>query len=235
MNILAFDTCFDACSACVARSSAAGIEVLASALEQFQTGHAERLVPMIEEVMAQAGAGFPEMDRIAVTVGPGTFTGTRIGIAAARGLALVTGAPVVGASSLAVMAIVAERELESRNAAEDLVVAVDARRGEVYAQAFGMGARELLPPQLLPIEEAAQLGGSPALLVVGSGGAAVAEAAIREGRQAAARLPGLLPDATALAALAVDLAPGDGPVAPLYLRPPDAKPQDGKSIARAPQ
>jgi tRNA threonylcarbamoyladenosine biosynthesis protein TsaB len=235
MNILAFDTCFDACSVCVARSSAAGIEALASALEQFQTGHAERLVPMIAEVMAQAGVGFPDMDRIAVTVGPGTFTGTRIGIAAARGLALVTDVPVVGASSLAVMAIVAERELASRNAAEDLVVAVDARRGEVYAQAFGVSARELSPPQLLPIEAAAQLGGSPALLVVGSGSAAVAEAATRAGRQATASLPGLLPDATALAALAVDLAPGDGPVAPLYLRPPDAKPQDGKSIARAPQ
>jgi tRNA threonylcarbamoyladenosine biosynthesis protein TsaB len=236
MNILAFDTCFDACSACVARSGEACVEVLASALEQFQTGHAERLVPMIENVMAQAGVGFSDMDRIAVTVGPGTFTGTRIGVAAARGLALVTGAPVVGASSLAVMAMVAERELGSRISGEDLVVAVDARRGEVYVQAFGASARETLsPPLLLPIEEAAQLGGSSALLVVGSGATAVAEAATRAGRQATAHLPELLPDATALAALAVDLAPGDGPVAPLYLRPPDAKPQDGKSIARAPQ
>jgi tRNA threonylcarbamoyladenosine biosynthesis protein TsaB len=236
MNILAFDTCFDACSACVARRDATGVEVLASAFEQFQAGHAERLVPMIESVMVQAGLDFADIDRIAVTIGPGSFTGTRIGVAAARGLALVVGAPVIGVSSLAVMAGVGERELGTRNAAEDLIVAVDARRGEVYAQAFGKSAREAIsPPLLLPIEEVVQLGSSPTLLIVGSGAAAVAAAAARGGRQATARLPDLLPHSTALAALAVDLAPGDSPIAPLYLRPPDAKPQVGKSIARSPQ
>ncbi len=137
MNILAFDTCFDACSACVARTGDGVVEVLASALERFETGHAERLVPMIDEVMARAGVAFADIDRLAVTVGPGTFTGTRIGIAAARGLALATGIPVVGASSLAVMAEVAARELGPRKAGEDLLVAVDARRGEVYVQLFG--------------------------------------------------------------------------------------------------
>jgi tRNA threonylcarbamoyladenosine biosynthesis protein TsaB len=234
MNILAFDTCFDACSVCVGRAGAAGVDVLGNALETFQTGHAERLVPMIEEVMAQAGVGFSDVDRIAVTVGPGTFTGTRIGIAAARGLALVTNAPVVGASSLAVMAMVAERELGAREPGEDLLVAVDARRGEVYAQAFSPRASEAQsPPKLVSIEEAGRLGNAARFLVVGSGAAAVAEAAKHAGRQASAQLPGLLPDATALAVLAPDLAIGDDPVAPLYLRPPDAKPQDGKAIARA--
>ncbi len=236
MNILAFDTCFDACSACVARSGDAGVEVLGSTVERFETGHAERLVPMIDEVMASAGVTFGDLDRLAVTVGPGTFTGTRIGVAAARGLALVTGTAVVGVSSLAVMAEVAASELGIREAGEDLIVAVDARRGEVYTQLFGTSASDpQSPPLLLPTEEAALLGGSHAFVVVGSGGAVVAEAAARAGRRAKARLPDLLPDATALAALAVGLSPGEGPVAPLYLRPPDAKPQDGKSIARAPR
>jgi tRNA threonylcarbamoyladenosine biosynthesis protein TsaB len=234
MNILAFDTCFDACSACVAHSGNDGVEVRAGALEHFGTGHAERLVPMIDEVMARAGVAFADIDLLAVTVGPGTFTGTRIGIAAARGLALATGIAVVGASSLAVMAEVAAREVGSRKADEDLVVAVDARRGEVYAQLFGANgtdARSL--PLLLPVAEAAQLGSSGSLLVVGSGAAAVAEAATRAGRRGTARLADLLPEATALAALAVGLVPAEAPLAPLYLRPPDAKPQDGKSIARA--
>ncbi|HEX9881123.1 MAG TPA: tRNA (adenosine(37)-N6)-threonylcarbamoyltransferase complex dimerization subunit type 1 TsaB [Hyphomicrobium sp.] len=236
MNILAFDTCFGACSACVARGGDGGVEVLASALERFETGHAERLVPMIDEVMARAGMAFGDLDRIAVTAGPGTFTGTRIGIAAARGLALATGVAVVGASSLAVMAEVATRELGSRAADQNFVIAVDARRGEVYAQVFGADARDALsPPLLLPVEEAAQLGRGDALLVVGSGAPAVAEAATRAGRRATPHLAGLLPEASALAAMAAGLSPGESPVAPLYLRPPDAKPQDGKSIARAPR
>lgn len=234
MNILAFDTCFDACSACVARGGTSGVEVLAAAIERFETGHAERLVSMVDEVMARAGVSFTDIDRLAVTVGPGTFTGTRIGIAAARGLALSTGIPVVGTSSLSVMAEVAARDLGARDADQDLVVAVDARRGEVYAQAFAAGEREGAP-LLLPIEEAARLGRGAALLVVGSGAGVVAEAATRAGRRAEARLPDLLPDATALAALAVGLAPAEMPLAPLYLRAPDAKPQVGKSIARAPR
>jgi tRNA threonylcarbamoyladenosine biosynthesis protein TsaB len=234
MNILAFDTCFDACSACVARSCDGALEVLASASERFETGHAERLVPMIDEVMSQAGVSFADIDRLAVTVGPGTFTGTRIGIAAARGLALAIGIAMVGASSLAVMAEVAAAKLGPQEAAQDLMVAVDARRGEVYVQLFGARARDVLsPPLLLPVEEAAQFGGSRPLVIVGSGAAAVAETATRAGRQATARLADLLPEASALAALAVELAPAAEPLAPLYLRAPDAKPQDGKSIARA--
>src|ERR1044072_1264149 len=110
MNVLAFDTCFDACSVCVAQSRDEGIVELASALERFETGHAERLIPMIEEVMRDAGVAFEAIDRVAGTLGPGTFTGMRIGIAAARGLALSTGIATVGVSSLAVMAEVARRE-----------------------------------------------------------------------------------------------------------------------------
>jgi len=233
MNILAFDTCFDACSVAVARSGEGGAVALASALERFETGHAERLMPMIEEVMLKAGVAFADLDRLAVTVGPGTFTGTRIGIAAARGLALATGIAVVGTTSLAVMAEVAACELEDRRSGAELAVAVDARRGEVYVQLFGKDGLDVRsPPLLLNVEEAARLASEP-LLVVGSGGVAVAAAAARQGRHLTAQLPGLLPEAAALARMAVDLAPEGEPLAPLYLRPPDAKPQSDKSIARA--
>jgi tRNA threonylcarbamoyladenosine biosynthesis protein TsaB len=233
MNILAFDTCFEACSACVARRRDGDVVELAAALERFETGHAERLVPMVDEVMQWAGLAFVDLNRIAVTVGPGTFTGTRIGIAAARGFALVTEVALAGVSSLAVMADVAIRELGKRRHEESFAVAVDARRGEVYAQLFGAsGLDARSAPMLLPVEEAARLGSNGPLLIAGSGAAAVAEAAASEGRHAAACLPGLLPDASALARMAGELVPASAQLAPLYLRAPDAKAQAGKVIAR---
>jgi tRNA threonylcarbamoyladenosine biosynthesis protein TsaB len=197
-------------------------------MERFETGHAERLIPMIGEAMEEARVAFDELDRIAVTVGPGTFTGTRIGIAAARSLALATDAPTVGVSSLAVMAGVARRTID----AETLAVVTDARRGEVYAQLFSPVQDARSEPLVLSIDNAAELGGRGAITFVGSGAAAVAEAAVRRGRDARAALPDLLPDAMALAHLAAGLEASDAPLAPFYLRPPDAKPQD-KAIARA--
>ena len=227
MKILAFDTCFDGCSVCVAEQRDTAVVALSSRMERFETGHAERLIPMIGEAMEEARVAFGELDRIAVTVGPGTFTGTRIGIAAARSFALATNAPTVGVSSLAVMAEVARRTID----AETLAVVTDARRGEVYAQLFdGRGGRNS-EPLLLPIDDAARLGGHGAIMFVGSGAAAVAESAVRHGREARAVLPDLLPDAVALASIAAGLEASDTPLAPFYLRPPDAKPQD-KAIAR---
>lgn len=230
MNILALDTCFDACSVCLARARDGTTVELSSALERFESGHAERLAPMIAAVMRRAGMAFSELDRVAVTVGPGTFTGTRIGVAAARGLALATGVEVAGATSLAVMAEIAAGTL---GANVDLMIAVDARRGEVYAQLFAAsGKRAIEAPQVLSIEDAARLGGSIPVRIAGSGAEAVAQAAVRSGRRATACMPTLLPEASALARMASSLSPTQT-LQPLYLRPPDAKPQEGKAIARA--
>jgi len=230
MTLLAFDTCFDGCSVCLAQRREGGALELASAMERFETGHAERLVPMIGEAMERAGLAFSDIDEIAVTIGPGTFTGTRIGIAAARSFALATGARTGGYSSLAVMAGVARRDIAS----DLMAVVVDARRGEVYAQLFGRdgGRLPLSPPQLLKVSDAALMGGSERIMFVGSAASAVAEAAIASGRPAEASLPDLLPDAVALAHIAAAGAPSDEPLVPLYLRPPDARPQEGKAIAR---
>jgi tRNA threonylcarbamoyladenosine biosynthesis protein TsaB len=231
MHILAFDTCFDGCSACVAELQGGAVSILSAEFERFETGHAERLVPMIGEVMREAHVTFDQICRIAVTTGPGTFTGTRIGIAAARSLALATGAKTFAVSSLAVMAEAARAEVRD----ELLAVVVDARRGEVYAQVFaaGDGTNALTPPQLLMHEDAARVAGDRGIAFVGSGAAAVADIAAREGRHAVALLVDLVPDAAALAQLAGALPVSDAPLTPLYLRPPDAKPQDGKAIARA--
>lgn len=238
MHILAFDTCFDGCSACVAELQDGVVSILSARMDRFETGHAERLVPMIGEVMADAGVPFESLRRIAVTTGPGTFTGTRIGIAAARALALATNGETVGASSLLVMAEVARRELGGDIKKMDtLAVVVDARRGEVYAQVFG-GAGEKddtgSQPMLLSLDDASRLGGEARIVFVGSGADAVAAIAAGRGRDVVPLLPRLLPDAEALARVAAS-APASStvPLTPLYLRPPDAKPQDGKAVARA--
>ena len=100
MNLLAIDTALEACSVGVAVDG--GSPVFVS--ETIGRGHAERLFGMISAAMEQAGIGYAALDRIAVTIGPGSFTGIRVGIAAARGLALVTGCPVAGIGTLAVLA-----------------------------------------------------------------------------------------------------------------------------------
>lgn len=233
MNILAFDTCFGACSVAVGRDVGHEACHFEQAFERRQSGHAEALMGMIERTMAAGGLRFSALDRIAVTTGPGTFTGTRIGIAAARAFGLATGVALVGLSSLAVMAEELAGDVAATQGTEDLMIAVDARRGQVYAQIFGAGGLDAKSaPLLVTVLEAARMGGSGPIIVAGSGAEAVAAAAAGAGRLASARLPELEPDASRLLALAPRLEPQAAPPRPLYLRPPDARPQDGKSLAR---
>lgn len=231
MNVLAFDTCFGACSA--AASPASGGDVHAR-FERMDTGHAERLMPMIAEVMTAAGMPFDTLDRIAVAHGPGSFTGTRIAVAAARAIALTTKARAVSFSSLQVLASTAARRLgpELVHDARLLAIMVDARRDEVYVQVFSGGTPQA-GPAVMRIGDAAAFAIRERPLLAGSGAAAVALIARKAGVMLDAHLEDLMPDAVDLVALA-RLAQTDGqPVKPLYLRPADAKPQTGKSIERA--
>jgi tRNA threonylcarbamoyladenosine biosynthesis protein TsaB len=236
MNILAFDTCFGACSAAAGVGLGAAGERIESAFELRETGHAEALMPMIETVMRRAGLAFAELDRIAVTNGPGTFTGTRIGIAAARALALATRADVVTATSLWVMARGAVDRLGSGGDASPIAVAMDARRESVYLQVFDSAVSAPRgEPRLETVAAAAASLPDPVRLV-GSGAALVADAlrALRgTACTASVDLLDLKPDAATLARLAPDIVPEATP-SPLYLRPPDAKPQLEKAIPRAP-
>jgi tRNA threonylcarbamoyladenosine biosynthesis protein TsaB len=230
MNVLAFDTCFGAVSAAVCGTDARGLRVLAESYEARMSGHAERLVPMIDETVRRSGLALGDMDRLAVTMGPGGFTGVRVGVAAARALSLATGKPAVGVTSLAAMAHEARRLLSDASQARRLVVAVDARAGMVYVQAFdddAAGEAMLLDP----MDAAALIGRRPAV-IVGSGAAAVASLVADAGGQAEVALADLQPHARAVAAVAASLDP-TGAVRPLYLRRPDAKVQGDKSIPRA--
>lgn len=234
MNILAFDTCFSACSVAVARSVPGGAHDICAHFETMATGHAERLLPMLRETLSMAGLDIHDINRLAVTAGPGTFTGMRTGVAAARALALATGAAVVTTTSLAVMAQTARNHAGDLIAHEQILVAVDARRGQVYAQLFGHGGLDpKCEPMLLNYSDAVQMGAPGPMTIVGTGAELVAGQARGSGRTLNTALLDLAVHAADLAAIAAELAALPTPVKPLYLRAPDAKPQTADLIQRA--
>ncbi|MGD9919050.1 MAG: tRNA (adenosine(37)-N6)-threonylcarbamoyltransferase complex dimerization subunit type 1 TsaB [Paenirhodobacter sp.] len=133
--ILAFDTSAAHCAAALLRAGA----ITAVAVEEMGKGQAERLMPLLEEMLAAQGLHWRDLDAIAVGVGPGNFTGVRIAVSAARGLALALKIPAIGVSTLDALA---------EGAPRPVTVVMDARRDEVYAQDFtaeGAGAPHLLP------------------------------------------------------------------------------------------
>lgn len=221
MNLLAIDTALEACS--VGVSAGAG-PVFRS--EIIGRGHAERLMGMVTEAMAEAVLAFSGLERIAVTVGPGSFTGVRVGIAAARGLALVVGCPVVGIGTLAVHAESAREIVGTK----PVLAALDARRGEVYAQSFDGAGQALGPAEVgSPSDFAARSGGD--ILLAGSGAPLVAASI---GAAAASRVVHIrsAPDIATLLRLGIA---AEGPFAsprPLYIRAPDAKPQAAAAVPR---
>lgn len=224
MTLLVFDTSFGACSAALF----AGGRHVASRFERMERGHAERLVPMIGEVLADAHVTPADIKSIAVTRGPGTFTGARIAISAARALALATGGQLQGSTSLHLMALGARERLGDGLGSRALAIAVDARRGEVYFQMFSSTAEPTSDAMIVPpMMAAALLGGRPAV-VAGSGAALVAAEAAGS---IEAMLPDLEPDARSGALGFTGYS--SAALRPLYLRPPDAKPQAGKSLSRA--
>jgi tRNA threonylcarbamoyladenosine biosynthesis protein TsaB len=220
MNILALDTSMGACSAAVLRSDGAKPKLFARQ-KLMERGHAEALMPMVAETMAEAGLAFAKLDLIAATTGPGSFTGVRIAIAAARGLALVTKAKLFGTDSLTVMALVAAEGVGGA----PFAVAVDARRGMIYFALYDGAGRKREGPVLLCPEDAARKLLADCRLAVGSGAVLLAEAAARLGRPIDVRLPALQPSAEALAMIASESGETSPILRPLYLRPPDAKPQ----------
>jgi tRNA threonylcarbamoyladenosine biosynthesis protein TsaB len=147
--LLAIDAAGQACSA----AAWAEGRVLASRLEHLVRGQSERLLPLVQAVMQEAGLDYAQLDAIAVTLGPGGFTGVRIGLAAAEGLALAWDLPILGLSSFAVVAgALAPAERQGAN----LLLLLDAKRAEVYAQAEDSAGRLLLEPCLIAPDRLAE-------------------------------------------------------------------------------
>jgi tRNA threonylcarbamoyl adenosine modification protein YeaZ len=226
MRVLAIDCALDACSAAVFDSDP-GI-VIASQTRIMLRGHAEALMPLIARVMDEAEIEFGELDRIAVTVGPGSFTGLRVGISAARGIALAAAKPAIGLTTLAGLA--------APHIAEDdttpVVAAIDARHDHVYMQVFGAGGRTLLAPRIAPLREAVLAATTGPARIVGSAAHLVARSWPRGERPPALVDPRGAPDIAWVARLGAVASPAEGPPKPVYLRAPDAQPQGAARLPR---
>lgn len=224
MRVLAIDTALAACAAAVLDTGRA--DAVHESLAMLR-GHAEALMPLIKRVMERAGLAFADLDRIAVTTGPGSFTGLRVGIAAARGLGLAAGKPVVGLTTLAAYAapLIAADEILP------VVVAIDARHDHVYLQVFGPSGRIIVPPRLAPLREALRVAATGAPRLAGNAAQLLAAAWPRAERTPSAIAQNSAPDIAWVARLGV-AADETGPPKPLYLRAPDAQPQDASRLPR---
>ena len=216
-TLLAFDAAGRGCSAAVWRNGA----VLAAERAAMARGQAERLVPMIESVLAAAGVEHAVLDALAVTTGPGAFTGVRIGLATARGYALALSIPAIGIGSL--RAIAAGTDPAER-AGRSVLVLIDAKRADVYAQAFHPDLSPAGDPMAVTADTLdAALPPGP-LLLAGDGDAG-AEAALRAaGRDLHRSSAPALADPGTIAHLAAEQPLPDRdapPPRPVYLRPPD--------------
>ncbi len=216
MNILSLDTALTACSVALWCDGA----VDAKHFAPMDRGQSEAIMPMVRQVMAEAGARFSDIDLVAVTIGPGAFTGLRIGLAAARGLALAANLPCLGVTTLdAVAAGVATAE---RNAGTVLVV-LETKRDDVYAQLFDSDLNQLnLPSAVVPERLNGAFPPGP-LTVAGNAAPRVAAALERAGISVSLSTAPGLPDAAVVARIAAQhWRPGQilSPPSPLYLRPP---------------
>ena len=226
MRVLAIDTALEACS--VAVLDIAQPQAMVHETLPMARGHAEALMPLIGRVVQKSGLQYEEFDRIAVTVGPGSFTGLRVGIAAARGIALAAGKPAIGLSTLAALAapLIAEDDSGA------VVSAIDARHDHVYLQVFGPGGRTLVTPRVIPVREAVRAASSGAPRIVGSGAEMLAKAWPGGATTPSLVDPRSFPDIEWVARLGAAALDTGAPPKPLYLRAPDAQPQAAAGIAR---
>src|SRR3979490_2930774 len=148
MLILAIDTALDACAAAVLDT--AQNRLIAQESLAMKRGHAEALMPLIARVMKESGIAFASLDRIAATTGPGSFTGLRVGLSAARGIALAANKPVGGLTTPQGLAA----PVVSENGEHPIISAIDARNDHVYFQAVSGDGSSLIKPRLAPITEA---------------------------------------------------------------------------------
>lgn len=219
MKILALDTALSGCSVAILQDG----RVLAHRQRAMARGQAEALLPMVEAAMAEAGMAYATLDRLAVTVGPGSFTGLRIGLATARALALAAGKPLVGVTTLEAIAqgALAGPLTASPPTGKPVLVALDSRRGDLFVQLFDAGSRPLCPPQAVAPADLAALVRTGPLLLAGDAAETARDSLRAAGLAVEIADAPAQPDARLVAVLGAARALPDGPVGPLYLRAPD--------------
>jgi tRNA threonylcarbamoyl adenosine modification protein YeaZ len=226
MRILAIDTALGACSVCVIAHDVA--EPLGLAQIALERGHAEALMPLLERVMTTVDGGFSSLARVAVTVGPGSFTGLRVGVSAARAIGLAAGIPVVGVSTLAALCA----PMLGRESGRLAAAAIDARHGFVYFQALSPKGGPVASPRHCSIKDAVRMIGAGPVSLAGSGATLVAQECWAIGLDAVVvdAAPG--PDIRWVARLGLLADPANARARPLYLKEADARPQDNGRLER---
>ena len=219
MKILAFDCALEACSVAITDND----EIVAECCEVRARGHAEVLMPMIESVRLEAAVNYRDLDLIAVTIGPGSFTGIRVGVAAARGMSIAMDKPAIGISTLAALA---DQAVEAVDDTTQILSIIDARRSEAYVQLFDVKRGRLLPawkrPELDTIENIASRVNGKAGTVIGSGTAKLLE--LVSDRGCWTWCPAVTPSGRSVARAALSEAESSDRrprPAPLYIRAPD--------------
>jgi tRNA threonylcarbamoyladenosine biosynthesis protein TsaB len=221
MRILAIDTALPAVSACVLDSSdktPIAIESMA-----MTRGHAEAIMPLIERVMAATPGGFASLDRVAVTIGPGSFTGIRVGLAAARAIGLAIGKPVIGVSTLSAFAAPLILTRDER----PILACIDARHGQSYVQLFSGSGKSLGPATVARNADAAAMLTGQAARLTGNSASIVLVEAWALGLKAEITGEQSAPSITFVAMLGLLADPGDGRPGPMYLKAVDATPMSG--------
>jgi len=218
MLILAIDTALDACAAGVLDTDAG--KLIAQESLTMKRGHAEALMPLIARVMKHSGIAFAALDRIAVTTGPGSFTGLRVGLSAARGLGLAADKPVVGLTTLTAYAA----PVVSQNAAQPVISAIDARHDQLYFQVVSGDGGSLVGPRVGPFEEALGAVQFGAPYLVGNAATILAERWPGDAPPPFKVDPQPAPDIAWVAWLGAAVNPDTAAARPFYLRAPDAKP-----------
>jgi tRNA threonylcarbamoyladenosine biosynthesis protein TsaB len=219
MTLLAIDTALENCSVGLLSGGVAHVRA-----ETIGKGHAERLLPMVAALLAEAGIPAAALSRIVVSVGPGSFTGLRVGISAARGLALVNRIPVIGLSTLESHAALAARE-RGAGIERPILALLPARGDELYGQLFSASLEPLGKAALGSIAQFASLAEAAGADLAGAG-------ALRLERPDRVVHDRSAPDIETLMARGAALDPAAHPPKPLYIKPPDAQPQRHKGIQR---
>src|ERR1700712_2605484 len=219
MLILAIDTALDTCAAGVLDTDAG--RMIAQESLPMKRGHAEALMPLIARVIKASGIGFGDLDRIAVTTGPGSFTGLRVGLSAARGIALAAEKPVVGVTTLTAYAA----PVVNKGDEHPVISAIDARHDHVYLQVVAGNGSSLVWPRVAPIAGALEAARFGAPHLVGNAARILAER-WPAGAPAPVQVePQAAPDIAWVGWLGAAVSPETAPARPYYLRAPDAKPQ----------
>jgi len=221
LTLLALDSATTGCSVTVWRDG----EILAHEARDMTRGQAEVLVPMAVDALKTAGLIPGNLSAVAVTRGPGAFTGMRIGLAAARGLALSLNVACIGVTTLE--AVAHGVGMHERRAYQAVLAAVDSKRDDIYVQLFDRGLKPLCEPMAADGPAiAALLDGLGAVLAVGDAAARAQDMLRGEGIEVRLSTAAHVPDTRIVAEIAAgrsEMGMNTPPPEPLYLRPPDAK------------